>query len=143
MGEPNYMSAARGEIQFDGVKLATVTGIRWQETVSRRRVQVVGELEADERTPTAIDISWSVDTVKTVKLDERQQGIMRSRKAADIIKEEPFTIVIKDKGKSPSAVMTTLVACVYNGGSWNMPAGDIVTGSINGDGKRMLLASEK
>lgn len=143
MAEPKFFSAARAEIKKNGVKLATITGLRWSETISRRRVQVIGDIEATERTAVAVDVSWSADFVKTVKLDERQLGLVGGRKVQDLITEEPFSIEIKDKGQTPSKTQYTLVECVYNGGNWNLPTGDILTGAINGDGKRMLHASEK
>lgn len=143
MGEPKFFSAARGEVKFNGVKIATATGVRWSENVGRRRVQVIGEVEAVERTAVTVDVNWSVDIVKSVKLDERQLGLVGGRKVQDLITEEPFTIEIKDKGQTPSATQYTLVECVYNSGSWNMVAGDILTGSMSGDGRRLLHASEK
>lgn len=143
MAETKFFSAGRGLVRFNGVKIATLTGVRWTETVGRRRVQTIGELEAVERTAVSVDINWSVDFVKTTRLDERQLGLVGGRKTQDLIVAEPFTIEILDKATSPAAILYTLVECVYNGGSWNMVAGDIMTGSMNGDGRRMLHASEK
>lgn len=142
MAEPKFFSAARGLIKFRGIKIATCQGITWNENVGRRRVGVVGELKAQERTAVSVDAGWSIQFVKTVKLDERQLGLVGSRKAVDLIKEEPFTIEIFDKGTSPPKVQYTLVECVYGNGSWNLPSGDILTGSISGEANELLHASE-
>lgn len=141
MPPPRYFTAAEGAIKFEGVKVASITGITWTETVTRRAVREIGKLHTSARPAVAIDVSMQIQFVRPKSQDEKVTGLIGSRALLDVLQEEPLQIELYGKTDGKSAY--SFINMVYTGGNWSMPGGDVITGSASYEGERMKLASEK
>lgn len=144
MAEHKYFAAGAGKVEFNGVKVGSLTSIGWSENAGVRPVQVIGEYEVDEHVPTTIGGTMTCGFVKPRAFDEREMKLVGGRKSEDLIQgQEPLTVSIKDKTNAPAVAHYTFIGCKYTGGSWNMQAGDVLTGNMNYVWKRMLTKTEK
>jgi len=144
MAGQKYFAAGAGQVEFNGVKIASLQSVSWTENVGTRPVQVIGDFEVDEHVNTSIGGSLQIGVTKPRALSEDEMGLIGNRTSAQILQStEKLLITLKDKTTSPATTQYAWEGCVYSGSNGNLNAGDIQTGTLNYVWTRMKRKGQK
>lgn len=144
MAGQKYFAAGAGQIEFNGVRVASIQNVSWTENVGVRPVMVIGQFEVDEHVNTTVGGSLQVGVAKPRALSEDEMGLIGNRTSEQILQSaEKLLIVLKDKTTVPATTQYAWEGCVYTGSNGNLGAGDIQNGSLNYVWTRMKRKGQK